>query len=91
MKTNYVLNLNDHVEEHDEDGWVFTVPFGYKFIDKNEIIHSKRFMTKAEIKEAAKNDIDYCYCDECKNGSDAYAKEWSDWYNRVVREVNTKS
>ena len=69
----YKLNISNDVDA-DGDGYMLWLPFGFRFSD--DLVHVRCFDTIAEIKQAAKNDVISCDCEDCNtNIKDHKAKE----------------
>jgi hypothetical protein len=59
----YKLNINRDVDA-DGDAYMLWLPFGFRFSD--DLVHVRGFDTIAEIRQAAKNDVINCDCNDCK-------------------------
>jgi hypothetical protein len=69
----YKLDINRDVDA-DGDAYMLWLPFGFRFSD--DLVHVRGFDTIAEIRQAAKNDVISCDCNDCKlNSEQLKAKE----------------
>jgi hypothetical protein len=59
----YKLDINRDVDS-DGDAYMLWLPFGYRFSD--DLVHTRGFDTMQEVRDAAKNDVISCDCDDCK-------------------------
>jgi hypothetical protein len=60
----YKLNIKRDVEVFDDDNYLFTLPYGFRFYD--DIVHTKGFDSIREIKYAIWNgEVVPCDCDDC--------------------------
>ena len=59
----YKLDISRDVDS-DGDAYMLWLPFGFRFSD--DLVHVRGFDTIAEIRQAAKNDVIPCDCEDCK-------------------------
>jgi len=59
----YQLDVSRDVDA-DGDAYMLWLPFGFRFSD--DLVHVRGFDTMAEIRQAAKNDVIPCDCEDCK-------------------------
>lgn len=65
----YKLNVNQDVDVDGgsfgyETSYILNLPLGFKFYD--DAVHVRGYDSMQELRKAAKEDIEVCFCNECK-------------------------
>ena len=71
----YKLNVDKDVDvSGDGETYMLWLPFGYRFSD--DLVHTRGFDTMQEVRDAAKNDVISCDCDDCKKSIEYMKKKF---------------
>jgi hypothetical protein len=59
----YKLDIKRDIDQDEEGGLMLWLPFGFRFY--NDLVHVRGFDNMQELKQAAKEDVILCDCQEC--------------------------
>jgi hypothetical protein len=59
----YTLDIKRDVDQDEGGGYMLWLPFGFRFYD--DAVHVRGFDTMRELRQAARQDVIECNCDEC--------------------------